>query len=95
MKVTKEVELDWKGGGRFYRKIRLPAGLRVKPIPFEPMRNEPMYWLDEFPTDLPKYYTSFPINSFERHDATHYGIRLNEEQVQEVEEYQKCVKPMR
>lgn len=84
-KVTREVRLTF-GVSRMKYDVHLPAGLRVKPVGDEPMRSqksEPLYWLDEFPTKAEEPFTSFPINSFIRHDATHYGIRLTEGQVQD------------
>ena len=55
-------------GVRHKFEIRLRAGLRV--------RNTNSH--GEKPP-----YTSFPVDSFYRHDAIHYGIRLSEEQVQD------------
>lgn len=83
-KVTREIVMLW--GVKFPIEIRLPAGLRVKPVEPYPMQTRPEYFLAEFPVSLPPPYTSFPIGSFYRHDAIHYGIRLTEDQVQESEE---------
>lgn len=82
--VTKECRVMF--GVRHKVEIHIKAGLRVKLIEGEPMAdpNAPMYFLDEFPVNLPAPYTSFPMDSFTRHDAEHYGIRLTAEQVEEV-----------
>lgn len=81
MRVTKEVKLTF-GVSRSRYEIHLPAGLRVKRIEGEPGVQQ--YFLDEFPVNLPPPYTSFPIDSFVRHDAIHYGIRLSESETEEV-----------
>lgn len=82
MKITKEVSLMFGVGYNTQRyEIRLPAGLRVKKIEGE--AGVQQYFLDEFPTNLKPPYTSFPVDSFVRHDAIHYGIRLSEDQVEE------------
>lgn len=73
-KVTKELKgFRFKGGSSHGYTIDIPAGLLVKPA------DHGQYFLDELPLDL------FPVNSFERHDATYYGVRLNEEHVVEKE----------
>lgn len=83
MKVTKEVKFIWGVGHKsMWFEMHLPAGLRVKKIEGEP--GQQMYFLDEFPTCLKPPFTSFPIDSFTRHDAIHYGVRLTEDQVQNV-----------
>lgn len=79
-KVTKEVRLMF-GVSRMRYEIHLPAGLRVKKIEGEAGRQQ--YFLDEFPINQKPPFTSFPIDSFVRHDAQHYGIRLNEDEVQD------------
>lgn len=84
MKVTKEIKMMWRGGGKVAFEIQLPAGLRVRERENYPTKSRVEYWLDEIPTHLPLPYTSFPIDSFFRHDAIHYGIILTEEQVQDV-----------
>lgn len=84
MKVTKEIKMMWKGGGRIPFEIQLPAGLKVRPVEPYPTQTQPEYFVDELPTNLKPPYTSFPIDSFYRHDAIHYGIRLTEDQVQEI-----------
>lgn len=83
-KVTKETSVMFGVGYNTPKyEITLRAGLRVKPIKGEPGGGPQMYWLDEFPTNEKPPYTSFPMDSFTRHDAIHYGIRLTEEQVQD------------
>jgi hypothetical protein len=79
MKVTKQVKINF-GVSNMRYEIELPAGLRVKKITGEPMADpeNPQYFLDSFP------FVLFPVNSFIRHDAVHYGIRLDESQVQDV-----------
>ena len=74
---TKAVHIKFSGPlGKLEYEKDLPAGLRVKSIPVVGTQRPNEYWLDQFPLDL------FPINSFERHDATHYGVRLTREQVE-------------
>lgn len=75
---TKECKIMF-GVSRMRYEIHLPAGLRVKPIKGEP--GTQMYFLDEFPVNLKPPFTSFPVDSFVRHDAMHYGIRLSADQV--------------
>ena len=75
MRVTKEVRTTF-GVGRSHYEIYLPAGLRVRRIEGEPGVQQ--YFLDEFPVNL------FPIDSFIRHDAIHYGIRLSESETEEI-----------
>lgn len=60
--------------------VNLQKGLKVIPVP----DHEGMYWLDEFPVNNGQVFTSFPIDSFIRHDAVHYGIKLNSSQVEEL-----------
>jgi hypothetical protein len=68
---TKQVTVSFKG-----QSLALPAGLRVKPVAPYPTQVRKQYWLDEFPADL------FPPNSIIRHDAVHYGVWLEESEVQ-------------
>lgn len=82
MKVTKEVKLIF-GVSRMRYEIHLPAGLRVRKIEGDGTKQ---YFLSEFPINSKPPFTSFPIDSFIRHDAIHYGIRLNENQVQDRKE---------
>lgn len=63
---TKACEVEFRN----YGKITIPAGLRCSPTSHE------QFFLDQFPEDL------FPANSMIRHDATHYGVRLNADQVE-------------
>lgn len=70
--VTKLTEVDLKG-----RKLTIPAGLRAAPVAPYPTQTRPQFWLEEFPTDL------FPPNSIERHDAVHYGVWLEQSDVEE------------
>ena len=83
MKVTKEIKNHKFQVSTMIYDIDLPAGLRVKPIKGEAGN----YFLDEFPSNYPgpdaQKYTSFCRDSFLLHDASHYGIRLNENQVEE------------
>lgn len=80
MRVTKEVRLMW--GVRIKYEIHLPAGLKVKLAEKGPMETQDTYFLDEFPINLPLPYTSFPMDSFTRHDAIHYGIKLTADQTE-------------
>lgn len=57
--------------------LNLPAGLRVKPVAPYPTQTRPQFWLDEFPEDI------FPRNSIVRHDAEHYGVWLEQSEVEE------------
>jgi hypothetical protein len=52
----------------------IPAGLRVAPITRG--RTTGKYWLDEFPESI------FPRNSIQRHDAEHYGITFEPNEVE-------------
>jgi hypothetical protein len=69
--TTKKVKVTFK-------KVTydLPAGLRVKPITPYPTQTRPLYWLDQLPEEL------FPLGSIQRHDAIHYGLVLEANQVQ-------------
>jgi len=59
--------------------LDIPAGLRCREITGEPCSTGgKQYFLDEFPVRI------FPRDSFVYHDARHYGIRLNESQVEHV-----------
>ncbi len=60
--------------GPTHRSVTLPAGLRVRRITEGGTRGK--FWIDEFPKDL------FPPNSFELHDAVHYGIVIEPEDVE-------------
>ena len=81
-KVTKEITMLW--GVRHKFEIKLRAGLKVRNTTIHGEKlPEGEYFLDEIPTNEKPPYTSFPINSFYRHDAIHYGIRLTEDQVQD------------
>lgn len=71
--VTKETIARFKVS-RINYTCHLPAGLRVKPV--DPLREPGVYFLDQLPEWL------FPINSFERHDAYYYGVRLYADQIQ-------------
>lgn len=68
---TKQVTVIFRG-----TELSLPAGLRVKPVTPYPTQTRPQYWLDEFPADL------FPTGSMIRHDAVHYGIWLEESDIE-------------
>jgi hypothetical protein len=59
----------------FGTKVEVPDGLRVKPVGSS---RTGWYFLDEFPFDV------FPRDSFERHDAIHYGLVIQEEHTVEV-----------
>lgn len=56
--------------------VNLPAGLRVSPVP-EPRGSFPegTHFLDEFPEDV------FPKNSMILHDAIHYGVVIQPQDV--------------
>ena len=55
------------GSNQDYPEFTLPVGLRCKPT------GAPgKFWVDQFPPDI------FPSGSGIRHDATHYGIILDE-----------------
>lgn len=76
---TKECEITWKGGsgpGVPPYTTKIPQGLKARPCE----DSSGQFFLDELPIDL------FPPNSFERHDATYYGVRLNQDQVEQIEE---------
>lgn len=76
MKVTKELKVwRFRGGAPIDYVVDIAAGLRVRPI----LGEKGKYWLDELPFD------QFPEFSFQRHDATYYGIRLSENHVTEKE----------
>jgi hypothetical protein len=66
MKTKHEIKTRWRDHG----VITIPAGVRVKEIPGE----AGMYWVDDL--------TWLPKNSIQLHDATYYGIRLKEEDVE-------------
>lgn len=73
-KVTKGGIVHWRGGGQPYETV-LPSGLRVKPAPMGPTEKAQTYFLEDL--------SVFKDQPFELHDATHYGLRLNEEQVKD------------
>lgn len=86
-KVTKDCTVTFGPGHTplSVYTIRLPAGLRVKEITGEPRRPRApkQYFLDELPETASPPYCAFPRYSVIRHDATHYGVRLEEDQVQD------------
>ena len=55
-------------------EVSLPAGLRIREITEGSTKGK--FFLDEFPADL------FPPNSMIRHDAEHYGIILEPNEVE-------------
>lgn len=64
----------FKGGSRLpYPDFKIPAGLRCKPITEGGTAGK--FFLMELPTAI------FPSQSFLRHDATHYGIVIEAEDV--------------
>jgi hypothetical protein len=69
MVKTKAITVTWRHG-----QITLPAGLRCTPIRGGSTSGK--FFLDQFPEDL------FPRNSIERHDAVHYGVVLEPDQVE-------------
>jgi hypothetical protein len=60
--------------------VDLPAGLRVKQCSETGQTKAEMrtWFVEEFPEEV------FPRDSLERHDAIHYGIRLNRGDLEEV-----------
>jgi len=68
---TKAVTVQFRG-----HALTLPEGLQVEPVAPYPTQNRPQYWLKEFPEAL------FPQGSIERHDAIHYGVWLEESEVE-------------
>lgn len=60
---------------RMEYSLRLRADMRCRRIDGGSTAGK--FWLDEFPADL------FPPNSFVRHDAVHYGIVVEPEEVEE------------
>lgn len=60
-------------GGTVVHTVNLPAGLKVRPI----KGRAGEYWIDEFPPKI------FPKGSMILHDATHYGIVVKEEDVED------------
>lgn len=74
--VTRGGLKEWRGGGRFNYTTIFPQGLRVKVRPRSPMSIKTEYFLDEV--------SFFKENTFERHDATYYGVVFTEEEVMEV-----------
>ena len=70
MTTTKAVSVKFRG----YGTVDLPAGLRCSKISTGGTAG--LYWLDEFPPEL------FPRNSMILHDAVHYGLTLNLDQVE-------------
>ena len=82
-KVTRDTTMQW--GVRFPFEIRIRAGLKVRNTTSDGRKLDPgEYFLEQIPVIEKPPYTSFPIDSAYRHDAIHYGIRLNESQVQDV-----------
>lgn len=59
--------VEWSVASMRYA-TRVPAGLRVRYLP-DPSGGR--YVLDEFPELI------FPLGSFVRHDAEHYGVPLS------------------
>jgi hypothetical protein len=77
--TAREITISgFRGGSAFpkgYEDFKVPAGLRCKPIMEGSTSGK--FWLDELPRDI------FPPNSFIRHDATHYGVVIEEADVVE------------
>lgn len=69
---TKACQVEFRG----YGTLTLPEGLQVSPMSPLKYSQKKLYFLDEFPESL------FPKNSMILHDAIHYGVVLNQEQVQ-------------
>jgi hypothetical protein len=74
--VTKKINGYTFGVSRMRYQIDIPAGLRVSKVEPYGTIEKAYYVLNEFPNDI------FPFNSFIRHDAVHYGIPLDESQVE-------------
>lgn len=81
-KVTKEITMMWGVRHKFEIKIRAGRAVRNETSHGEKLPDGE-YFLEDIPMVEKPPYTSFPIDSFYRHDAIHYGIRLNESQVQD------------
>ena len=78
-RTKREITIDgFYGGGspqNPYAAFTVPAGLRCKPVAHG--SGAKGFYLDEFPVDL------FPTHSLIRHDATHYGVAIPVDAVEE------------
>jgi len=72
---TKEHIKTYKHGYHLESKLFIPKGLAVKFLK-DPLGGR--WVLDEFPIKL------FPPNSLIRHDAIHYGITINPENLENI-----------
>lgn len=81
-KVTKDITMMWRGGGPIAFEIKIREGRAVRNTTSQGEKlPDGEYFLEDIPTTEKPPYTSFPLDSFYRHDAIHYGIRLTEDQV--------------
>lgn len=55
--------------------VDVPAGSPVEPGKPGPQDREPFYWVSP---------SVWPRGSIERHDATYYGVRVTESDIEEV-----------
>lgn len=69
--IKQDIEIEWKSSaGLIFYKFQLKAGLRCIMI-------DRQFVLDEFPAD------QFPENSIQLHDASHYGIVIDNDYIAE------------
>lgn len=73
MPVTKACQVPFRVQNMDYGVLDIPAGLRVKLIAEGGTKGK--FFLDQFPASI------FPSGSFIRHDAVHYGVVLDPDQV--------------
>lgn len=66
---------------RVYGDVTIPAGTKCSPVTPYPTQTRPQFWIDDF--GWIEKVTGFK-DSMLKHDAVHYGIWLEADQVEEV-----------